>query len=484
MKGKSLPEKSERFVIMKKAAVADATLRMCDNSACALGFKEKIEIVKQLDRLSVDAIETSLLLNGKSDILFLHTIAQLTSKCTISCPVTLDDELVKMSCEAVSKAAKPRINIIAPVSTVQMEYHCRKKPEAVLEKIASVTEFVRAKGIETEVSFADATRAEYDFLVKAVKAALTAGAQIVTVCDSAGMMLPGEMADFISGLKKDVPELENAILSLECSDELHIAPACAISAISAGVQQIKTAIGVPGKLQLKAVADILKSRGNALGITSSLNPTACSSIIQNVETIVSGKAAPSAPEKVLAASASGDWKLAAGEDMAAIGEAVKKLGYELSADDLAKVYEEFQNISRKKDVGAKDLDAIVATVAMQVPPTYTLKSFVINSGNIITSMAHVVLLKNGQEVQGFSMGDGPIDAAFLSIENIVGRHFELDDFQITAVTEGREAVGSGVVRLRSNGKLYSGKGVSTDVIGAGIRAYVDALNKICYEENN
>ena len=99
-------------------------------------------------------------------------------------------------------------------------------------------------------------------------------------------------------------------------------------------------------------------------------------------------------------------------------------------------------------------------------------------------MAHVVLLKNGEEVQGFSMGDGPIDAAFLSIENILGRHFELDDFQITAVTEGREAVGSGIVRLRSNGKLYSGKGISTDVIGAGIRAYVDALNKICYEENN
>ena len=170
--------------------------------------------------------------------------------------------------------------------------------------------------------------------------------------------------------------------------------------------------------------------------------------------------------------------------MAAIGEAVKKLGYELSAEDLGNVFNEFQRIAQKKDLGAKDLDAIVATVAMQVPPTYTLKSFVINSGNIITSMAHVVLLKNDEEVQGFSMGDGPIDAAFLSIENIVGRHFELDDFQITAVTEGREAVGSGIVRLRSNGKLYSGKGISTDVIGAGIRAYVDALNKICYEENN
>ena len=94
------------------------------------------------------------------------------------------------------------------------------------------------------------------------------------------------------------------------------------------------------------------------------------------------------------------------------------------------------------------------------------------------------MLKNGTEVQGFSTGDGPIDAAFIAIENIVGRHFELDDFQITAVTEGREAVGSSIVKLRADGKLYSGKGISTDIIGAGVRAYVDALNKICYEENN
>ena len=470
---------------MKKTAVADATLRMCDStSICTLGFKEKIEIVKQLDRLSVDVIETAPLLNGKSDVLLLHTIAPLTGKCTISCTVILDEELVDLSCNALAAAAKPRINIIAPVSTVQMEYHCRQKPDAVLEKVASVIAKVRGKGMETEVSFADATRSEYDFLLKAVRCAISAGAQIITICDSAGMMLPGEMYDFLTTLKKDIPELDNVVLSVECSDELHMATACAIAAVRAGAGQIKTAIGVPGKLELESFSDVVKAKEDALGITSSLNRTACASIIQQIRAIVEGKILPAAPERVRAAASNADWKLAAGEDMAAIGEAVKKLGYELSADDLGKVYDEFLNISRKKELSPKDLDAIVATVAMQVPPTYTLKSFVINSGNIITSMAHVVLLKNGEEVQGFSMGDGPIDAAFLSIENIVGRHFELDDFQITAVTEGREAVGSGIVRLRSNGKLYSGKGVSTDVIGAGIRAYVDALNKICYEENN
>ncbi|MBO5667494.1 MAG: hypothetical protein J6S43_00035 [Lentisphaeria bacterium] len=469
---------------MKKAAVADATLRVCEYSGCTLGFKEKIEIVKQLDRLCVDVIETAPLLNGKSDVLFLHTIAPLAKRCTVSCAVPLDAELIDLSCQAIRKAAKPRINIIAPVSAVQMEYHCRRKPAAVLEEIASATAKVRAAGIETEVSFADATRAEHDFLVSAVRTAIDSGAQIVTVCDSAGVMLPGEMAEFINHLLRDVPELSSVVLSVENSDELHMAPACAVVSIRAGVRQVKTAIGIPGKLQLDALADVLSAKGEALGISTSLNRTACGTIITAVKDIINGRNTAASPARKTMAMHEENWKLSSSDDMAAIGEAVKKLGYELSAEDLANVYQEFQRISVKKELGPKDLDAIVATVAMQVPPTYTLKSFVINSGNVITSMAHVILLKNGEEVQGFSMGDGPIDAAFLSIENIVGRHFELDDFQITAVTEGREAVGSGIVRLRSNGKLYSGKGISTDVIGAGIRAYVDALNKICYEENN
>ena len=469
---------------MKKAVVADATLRNCDPVECPLGFKEKIEIVKQLDRLCVDVIETAPLLNGKSDILFLHTISSLLNNKVLSCAVPLDESLLNDTISAVKSAARPRLNILAPVSTVQMEYHCHQKPAVVLEKISSLVCKAKAAGIEVEVSLVDATRAEKDFLVSAVKQALSNGADIITLCDSAGLMLPEELSAFISELYNSVPELSGITLSVECSDELHMAPACAVACLRAGAEQIKTTIGISGKLQLEAFADILRIKGAALDISTSLNRTACGKIVNQIEALVNGKNIPQKQGKEFHGGNHGDWKLTNSDGMPEVAEAVKKLGYELSADDLANVFEEFQRISQKKDLGSQDLDAIVATVAMQVPPTYTLKSFVINSGNIITSMAHIVLLKNGEEVQGFSMGDGPIDAAFLSIENIVGRHFELDDFQITAVTEGREAVGSGIVRLRSNGKLYSGKGISTDVIGASIRAYVDALNKICYEENN
>ena len=175
--------------------------------------------------------------------------------------------------------------------------------------------------------------------------------------------------------------------------------------------------------------------------------------------------------------------LTAHDSMEAVLKAVAALGYDLAEEDGVKVYEAFGRIAEKKQtVGEKELDAIVASAALQVPPAYRLESYVINTGNTISASAHMKLTKGGQSLEGISLGDGPIDAAFLAIEQIVGRHYELDDFQIQAVTEGREAMGESVVKLRSAGKLYSGRGISTDIVGASIRAYLSALNKIVYEE--
>ena len=146
------------------------------------------------------------------------------------------------------------------------------------------------------------------------------------------------------------------------------------------------------------------------------------------------------------------------------------------------MYEEFLRVADGKIVGAKELDAIVASAALQVPSTYKLDNYVINNGNIISASAQITLIKDDKKIPGISIGNGPVDAAFLAIEQIIGHHYELDDFQIQSVTEGKSAVGSAVVKLRSDGKLYSGRGISTDIIGASIRAYISAVNKIVYEE--
>ena len=162
---------------------------------------------------------------------------------------------------------------------------------------------------------------------------------------------------------------------------------------------------------------------------------------------------------------------------------VRHLGYDLSEEDNAKVYEAFQRIAAQKHfVSTRELDAIIASTAMQVPSVYRIVNYVITCGNNTAAMASLTLEKDGEKQTGVCMGDGPIDAAFLAIEQIIGHHYELADYQIQTVTEGREAMGSALVKLRSDGKLYSGNGISTDVIGSSIRAYISALNKIVYEQ--
>ena len=176
--------------------------------------------------------------------------------------------------------------------------------------------------------------------------------------------------------------------------------------------------------------------------------------------------------------------LTAGDSIEEMVKVVRHLGYDLSEEDNAKIYESFQRIAAKKHfVSARELDAIVASTAMQVPSTYRIVNYVITCGNMTSAIASLTLEKDGEKQQGVCAGHGPIDAAFLSMEQIIGHHYELADYQIQTVTEGRDAMGSALVKLRSNGKLYSGNGISTDVIGASIRAYISALNKIVYEDN-
>ena len=171
------------------------------------------------------------------------------------------------------------------------------------------------------------------------------------------------------------------------------------------------------------------------------------------------------------------------DSIESIRKAVEKLGYDLSSDDMKKVWECFSGIAEKKDlISLRELEAIIAAEAMQVPPVYHDIQYIINTGNTIGAMASMKIYYHDKLLEGIAAGDGSIDAAFNSIERATGRHFELDDFQIQAISQGREAVGETIVKLRHEGKLYSGRGISTDIVGAGIMAYINALNKISYEE--
>ena len=466
---------------MKQIKISDTTMKQI-SEGFGLSFKEKIELSKMLDKLGVDIIELEGIDNPRIDSLRIKSIATIVSNSTVAVPVQMNGDNIDMVWSAVKQAKHPRLQVCAPTSSVQVEYLFHKKPDAMINDINEAVAKCSSLCPEVEFIAADATRSEQEYLTKAIKTAINAGATIVTICDSAGAMFPDELADFIALQYKNLPELKNVTLGICCSDAISMAEACAISAVSQGVSQICVAAYPLGMLSLENIARIFAAKSDTIGAYCNINTTQLTRIIDQIEKICQADKKMSLA--VCGEACEDDIFLTLNDNKNAIIMAVTKLGYELSEEDEIKVYTAFKQIAEKKEkVGLKELDAIVASSAMQVPPTYKLDTYVITSGNTISATAHIKLLKNGEPVEGVYIGDGSIDAAFKAIENIAGCHYELDDFQLQAVTEGREAMGQTVVKLRAGAKVFSGRGISTDIVGAGIQAYLSALNKIIYEED-
>ena len=467
---------------MKQIRISDVTMKQT-GAEFSLSFKEKIELAKLLDKLGVSVIELEPIEQAKIDSLRIKSVAAAVKNSILAVPVALNEESIRQTWNALKEAKSPRLQVCAPVSSVQMEYLFHKKPEAMLAAIAETVANCCRLCSDVEFVADDATRSDPAFLYDALTAAIDAGAKTVTVCDTAGAMLPNEFTAFIRELYANVPKLTEVCLGVSCSDGLSMADSCAIAAVRYGAGEIKAAAYRVDAVSLPNVAKVLSAKGEFYNATCSIQTTVMKRITDQITWMCqTGKSKNSPFDNGVQADDGGIY-LTVHDDLHAVMKVADRLGYELSEEDGAKVYEAFRVIAEKKEkVSARELDAIVASAAMQVPPTYILESYVVNSGNTIAATAHLVLKKQDKRLQGVSIGDGPIDAAFLAVEQITGQHYELDDFQIQAVTEGREAMGQTVVKLRSGGKVYSGRGISTDIVGASIRAYINALNKIVYEE--
>ena len=460
---------------MKTIVISDTTL--CREGG-SFSFKEKIEIARQLDKLNVNVIELPTVKNARTDILLVRTISSFVKKSVLSVAAGADAESIENAVTALSGAAHPRIRIELSTSPVGMEYTYHKKPAKMLVWIAEAVAKAKEAYADVEFCAMDATRAEGDFLAEAVSAAVKAGATEISVCDDACRLLPDDFAAFAAR----IAEAAGVPVSVRCNNRNGMACAAAIlAARHEGVFGVKTSVGgdcVP----LEIFAETVRACGADYGFATDLKCTELHRVVGQINWITDRT-----PDSRIAAASGTESEeqvyLDGKDSQEDVSAAILRLGYDLSEEDLGKVYEEFGRVAAKKKVGARDLEAIVASVALQVPATYQLQSYVINNGNIIPSSAQITLTRDDKTVQGVCIGDGPVNAAFLAIEQIIGRSYELDDFQIQSVTEGAEAMGSALVKLRYNGKLYSGRGISTDIIGASIRAYINAVNKIVYEED-
>ena len=461
---------------MRKINVADITLKkLSENRAVSLLFREKSAIANCADRLGADSIELPPVKNLREDSIIYKTIAKNVQNATLVIPVGFRAEDVSAAWECIKDANAPRLQVELPISTIQMEYTYHIKQSKMMEKIGELVSAAKALCADVEFSALDATRADEEFLIASVKEAENKGATMITVCDNAGASTPEQIADLVAKVKAAV----SVPVYVQVSDRINMAVACAFSAIVNGAEGLKCAMVGQDILLAGEISDAVNTCGAQIGAEIRLNHTNIHASIEDMVSSINrdtyeNENTVSEKKKIL---------LDADSSVAQVAEAAAVLGYELSDSDIGNVYKALIQVCEKKGaVGAKEFEALIASSAMQAPSTYHFESYTTTSSNISSAMTQIVLKCHDEMICGVSAGDGPIDSAFRAIEQCIGHHYELDDYQVQSVTEGKEALGSALVRLRVGGKLYSGNGTSTDIIAASIRAYINALNKIVFEE--
>ena len=454
---------------MKTVFLSDQTLKNWQTQTDApLLFREKIAVAENLDRLGFDAIELASLQQKREDAIVVKTIADQVANAELCLPVALSADGVAEAWACLQGAAKPCLQVCVPTSAVTMEYQYHKKESAMLELVGAVCEQAKAC-CAVELVAEDATRADPAFLQKLLTLAEQAGVSRVTLSDDVGTLLPTETA----ALVREAAKMTALPIHIQIKNTLHLACANALAALGAGAVGVKVALVGDDALNTVDFASAVRARGDALGFAVALQ---MEELHSDVKTLLKGLHRDAA-EKRTETDDKGVF-LDAESTVAQVAAAAESLGYTLSAQDVGEVHKALLQVcARKSSVGAKELEALIASSASQAPSTYHLESFTITTSNVAASVAHLVLTKSGEKIVGVAAGDGPIDAAFRAIDQCVGYHYELDDFQIQAVTEGKEALGAALVRLREGGKLYSGNGLSADIVGASIRAYLNALNK-------
>lgn len=462
---------------MKRINVTDITLKkLAQQREVALLFREKTAIAACADSLGADAVELAPIKNLREDTIVYRTIAKNVSNAVLALPVGFSTNSVAEAWECIKEARKPRLQVELPASTVQMEYTYHVKSDKMIIKIGELVAEAKKYCADVEYVALDATRADEEFLIAAAKEAESKGATIVTLCDDAGVSLPEEVAELVAKVKAQV----QIPVYVQVSDRINMGVAAAVASIAKGVDGIKCAMAGKDVLLTGEFSDAVSVCAAQIGAEVGLNNTKIHKSIEDLLDTINHTAYETATvgeqNKIL---------LDADSTLTQVLEAAALLGYDLSESDCGNVHKALLHVCEKKEsVGAKEFEALIASYAMQAPSTYHLESYTTNSSNVTGSMSQVTLKCNDELICGVSTGDGPIDSVFRAIEQGIGYHYELDDFQVQSVTEGKEALGSALVRLRNNGKLYSGNGISTDIVAASIRAYINALNKIVSEGEN
>ena len=502
----------------EQVVIFDTTLRDGEQSpGAALSIGEKLDIAQQLARMQVDIIEAGFPVSSPAQFEATRLCAENVQGPIICGLARANEKDIEAAGKALQAAPRKRIHTFIATSPIHMQHKLRKKPDEVLRMAVQAVTFARTFTTDVEFSPEDACRSEMAFLYEILSAVIEAGAATLNIPDTVGYILPYEYGRIIAQLKENVRGVERAVLSTHCHNDLGMAVANSLAGVRNGARQVECTVNGlgerAGNAAMEEIVMAIHTRGDFFGeVTTNIKTTEIfrssrlvsqltGFVVQPNKAIVGSNAFAHesgihvdgilkerktyeimTPETI---GLSGS-RMVLGRHSGRHGFAdrCKSLGYNLGKEQIDAAYEKFLEIAdKKKEVFDEDIAAIITDEVRAVDHLYTLEYMHVACGTGTLPTASVKVRIADKVVQAAACGDGPVDAAYEAIRQATGLSPSIENYAIRALTGGKEALGEATVRVRGEKRTFIGRGVSTDIIEASAKAYIDAINRMAATEN-
>src|SRR5215831_12696282 len=498
--------------------IFDTTLRDGEQSpGCSMNLEEKLKMARQLESLRVDVIEAGFPIASDGDFESVRQVAKEVRSVVIAGLARATELDIRKAWEALQDAAKPRIHTFIATSDIHLQHKLKRTREQVLEQVAKAVRLAKSLCNDVEFSAEDAGRSDLDYLCQVVELAINEGATTINIPDTVGYCVPDEFGQIFKVLRDRVPNMDRARLSSHCHNDLGFAVANSLAAMQNGARQVECTInGIgerAGNASLEEIVMALKVRKDRLGLASTVNTEEIyktSHLLSNLTGVmvqankaIVGKNAfaheagihqdgvlkQASTYEIMTPQSVGiptnNIVLGKHSGRHALSARYQSLGYNLGQEELDRAYMLFTKLAdKKKSIYDEDLLAIIHDGIRIIPERYHLKYVHATGGNQAIATATVRLSRDEQFFVESANGDGPVEAIYGAIDKITSLNGRLIDYSVHAVSRGKDAVGEVFVHVDFEGKSFSGKAASSDIIDASARAYLNAVNKALYEQES
>ncbi|MGE5545989.1 MAG: 2-isopropylmalate synthase [Solirubrobacterales bacterium] len=496
-----------------RVIIFDTTLRDGEQSpGASMNLEEKVKIAQVLEEMGVDVIEAGFPIASNGDFEAVHAVASQAKNAVICGLARATKGDIERCAEAIKPAPRNRIHTFISTSPLHMKYKLQMEPEKVLEKVTESVSFARRFTDDVEWSAEDGSRTEHDFLCRTVEAAIAAGARTINIPDTVGYAVPDEYAALIAMLFNRVPNIDQAIISVHCHNDLGLAVSNSLAAVAAGARQIECTINGlgerAGNAAMEEIVMALRTRPDrmpyATGIKTELITRASrlvsavtGFVVQPNKAIVGknafahesgihqdGVLKHAQTYEIMTPESVGlnrsHLVMGKHSGRAAFKAKLKELGYDLGENAVEDAFVRFKDLAdRKKDIFDEDIVALVDEAVHRENDRIKFRSLEVLCGTKHNPpKAELELEIDGERKGVKATGDGPVDATFNCIKALFPHEARLQLYQVHAVTQGTDAQAEVTVRLEEDGKTVNGQGADTDTMVASARAYVNALNKL------